>query len=79
MDEEKLFMRLGIMHTKEFKTQIVMKSKRYEPFIAKVKDFLYDEDATKVIFQRCEETSFPDDTEDEPQDEYMTYIKNIQH
>jgi len=77
MDTERLFMRLGIMHTKEFKTEIAMKSKRYEPFVAMVKEFLYDEDDTKVIFKRCEETSFPDDDEDQQLDEYTAYIKNI--
>jgi len=77
MDTERLFMRLGIMQTKDFKTEIKMKSKRYEPFIAKVKDFLYDEDDHKVVFQRCEETQFPDDSEDQKKDTYTTYIKNI--
>lgn len=74
MKTEKLRMRLSIMLSKDFKTLITMKSKKHEPFIAKVKDFLYDEDDTKVIFQRCEETKFPDDIENE---EYTTYIKNI--
>jgi len=77
MDTERLFMRLGIMHTKQFKTEIALKSKRYEPFIAKVKDFLYDEDDTKVVFIRCEETNFPDDNEEQQQEEFTTYIKNI--
>ena len=74
MKTEKLRMRLSIMLSKDFKTLITMKSKKHGPFIAKVKDFLYDEDDTKVIFQRCEETKFPDDIENE---EYTTYIKNI--
>ncbi|MEM7185442.1 MAG: hypothetical protein AAF466_02190 [Bacteroidota bacterium] len=77
MDTDKLFMRLGIMQTKEFKTEIAMKSKRVEPFVAKVKDFLYDEDDTKVVFVRCEETVFPDDSEENSAEEYTTYIKNI--
>lgn len=77
MNVEKLRMRLSIMLSKDFKTLITMKSKKYEPFIAKVKDFLYDEDDTKVIFQRCDETKFPGDTEDDEKKEYTTYIKNI--
>ncbi len=77
MNTDRLFTRLGIMCTKNFKTRIEFKSKKTEPFIAKVKDFLYDEDDTKVVFIRCEETRFPNDTEKDINQEYSTYIKNL--
>ena len=75
MKTDRLFTRLGIMKTKGFKTKIVMKSKRLGEFIAKVDDFFYDEDDTKVSFKRCNETVFP--AEDENAETYITYIKNI--
>ncbi len=77
MNTEKLRMRLSIMRTKGFKTKIEFKSKKIQPFVAIVKDFLFDEDDTKVVFIRCEETRFPNDTEIDINQEYSTYIKNL--
>ena len=59
------------------KIEITLKSKKYKPFIARVKDFNYKEEDARVIFKRCEETVFPDEEENGTQEEYMTYIKNI--
>ncbi len=59
--------------TFEVKSRITMKSKDYDPFIAIVKDFDFKEEDARVIFKKCEETIFPDGSEDE----YMTYVKNI--
>ncbi len=77
MDTERLRMRLNIMKMKDFKAAIVLKSKRLEPFIAKVSEFLYDEDDTKVVFMRTPETVFPTDKEDSEENTYTSYIKNI--
>lgn len=75
---EQLRMRLSIMKMKEFKATIVMKDKKFSPFIAMVDDFDFQEDEPKVVFNRCDETvAFPNDTKKEKQDTFLTYIKNI--
>lgn len=75
---DRLFMRLDIMKMSDFKTRIQMKSKRHKPFIAQVKEFLYDEDDTKVVLKRCKETSFPgEDNDSAKAEEFMVYIKDI--
>ena len=55
IDVERIFMRLGIMQSKGFKTRIVLKSKNSDHIIGTVSDFLYDEDDTKVIIQKDSE------------------------
>lgn len=44
--------------------------------IAKVGEFLFDEDDTKITLLRCEETIFPND-EKEKQMQYVVYMKDI--
>lgn len=68
---------LTFYETFDKKMVITLKSKRYNPFVAKVKDYNFNESDTQVIFKRCEETVFPNDSENEKKEEYMTYIKNI--
>ena len=77
MTVEKIRMRLSIMQSENYKTLITLKSKKYNPFISKVKDFDYSEKDTKVILMRCEETVFPKDTDDNKQDEYSIALKDI--
>lgn len=77
MDQETIRIRLDIMITEKLAATITMKSKKYRPFIAKVRDFIFDEDDAKVIFIRTEKTEFPIDSEEEKPGEYITYIKNV--
>lgn len=77
MSTEKIRMRLSIMQSADFKTKITLKSKKYVPFISKVENFNYDEDDTKVILKRCEETIFPNEVKDDQQEIYVLYIKDI--
>ncbi len=77
MSTEKIRMRLSIMQSAKFKTQIILKSKKFEPFIAIVEDFNYDEDATKVILKRTAETVFPNEIEGNQQENYVLYVKDI--
>ena len=68
---------LSLFKTFGDKINITLKSKKYEPFTAQVKDFDYKEEDPRVIFKRCEETIFPTDTSNSKEEEYMIYIKNI--
>ena len=69
---------LVLYSTFDLKMTVTMKSKKYEPFIAQVKEFNYKEEDPRVIFKRCEGTVFPTDSmEDNSDEEYMVYIKNI--
>lgn len=68
---------LVLFSTFDLKIKITLKSKKYDPFIAQVKDFNYKEEDPRVIFKRCEETIFPTDTEENKEAIYMIYIKNI--
>lgn len=68
---------LSLFKTFDIKVKIVLKSKKIDPFIARVKDFNFKEDDDRVIFKRCEETIFPTDTEEKKESSYMIYIKNI--
>lgn len=77
MDQETIFNRLGISHSEQYKVLITLKSRKYKPFVALVSDFNYDEDDTKAIFSRSDETVFPSDTDEVKNDQYMTYLKNI--
>lgn len=77
MGADKLMMCLGIMKTKDFKTAITFKNKKEPSFVAKVQNFLYDEDATKVVFKRCEETVLPTDTAETKSAEFVSYIKDL--
>lgn len=70
------FTRLGILFRQGAKVLLQMKSKKTPTIVAKVGDFLYDENDTKVVLLRCEETVFPND-EKGKQEQYVTYIKNI--
>jgi hypothetical protein len=77
MKVEEIRMTLSIIEDADFKAIITLKSKKSEPFIAKVADFNYDEDDTKVILKRCEETVFPNQILDVVEDNYTLYLKNI--
>jgi hypothetical protein len=68
--------RIFILKEEDAKIRIKMKRKINPEFIAKAGDFLFDEDDTKIVFLRCEETVFPND-EKEKQDKYIVYIKDI--
>jgi hypothetical protein len=72
--------RLSIAKFHDMKIHIELKSKRYDSFIAKVKDFTStneQEPQTQVIFTRVEETKFPLEKINGSQLEYITLIKNI--
>lgn len=75
-DTRKTFTRLGILQRQNAKVLLQMKSKKVPTIIAKVGDFLFDEDDTKVVLLRCEESIFPND-EKGKQDQYVSYLKNI--
>ncbi len=68
---------LSFFKTFQDKIVVTLKSKKHKPFIAKVKAFDHEEEDARVIFSRCEETVFPDEDEQAPQEEYMTYFKNV--
>ncbi len=68
---------LVLYSTFDIKMEVILKSKKYEPFMAQVKDFDYKEEDPRVIFKRCEGTVFPTDTEENQEETYMVYIKNI--
>ena len=68
---------LTLFCTFDLKIKITLKSQKYEPFIARVKEFNYKEEDPRVIFKRCEDTVFPIDSEGQEKDHYMVYIKNI--
>ncbi|WP_074406565.1 MULTISPECIES: hypothetical protein [Aquimarina] len=68
---------LILYKTFDDKITIILKSKKYKPFITKINGFNYKEEDPRVIFKRCEETVFPTYTEDNKEEEYMVYIKNI--
>lgn len=76
-ETERTRMRLSIMLQQDFKSSIKFKKIRYAPFVAKVQGFLLDEDEPKVIFQRCEETLFPNETPTHKPETYTAYIKDI--
>lgn len=73
MNTEEVRMTLSIIEMKNFKALITPKSIKIEPFITKVKDFDYSEDATKVILSGCEETTYPDGTKNG----FIMYLKDI--
>lgn len=75
-NDRKIRMRLGILQGENAKVLLQMKNKKTPTIVAKVGDFLFDEDDTKVVLIRCEETVFPNDDEGK-QEEYITYLKNI--
>lgn len=75
-DTRKIFTRLGILQRQDAKVLLQMKNKKVPTLVAKVGDFLFDEDDTKVVLLRCEGTTFPND-EKGKQDQYITYLKNI--
>lgn len=79
MKHEEIRMTLSILEMGKFKAIITLKSKRFEPIIAKVKDFEYKGGETKVILKRCEETVFPDDTEENKSENYTLSLKDIKH
>ncbi len=75
-DIRKISNRLFILQEMEAKVLLQMKSKKVPTLLAKVGDFLLDEEDTKVVLLRCEETIFPND-ENGKQDQYISYLKNI--
>lgn len=77
--EEEIRMTLNIIKMEKFKAKIILKSKRFEPVIAKVKSFEYKGGETKITLKRCEETIFPNDTDDNKQEEYVMLLKDIKH
>lgn len=77
MTTDKLRMRLNIMKNEDYKTLITLKSKRIEPFVAKVDHFDYEEEDSRVILKRCKETVFPNDTKNDATEHYTLYIKDI--
>ena len=80
MKTEEIRMTLSIIEMKKIKAIITLKSARAVPFIAKVKDFDYKGGGeTKVILKRCEETVFPNDTDDNRQENYILALKDIKH
>lgn len=70
------FTRLGILQRQGAKVLLQMKNKKTPTIVAKVGDFLFDENDTKVVLLRCEESVFPND-EQSKQDQYVTYFKDI--
>lgn len=77
MKHEELRMTLSILEMGKFKAIITLKSKQFEPIIAKVKDFEYKGGETKVILKRCEGTVFPNDTDDNKPEVYTLSLKDI--
>ena len=70
---DRLLMRLDIMRIENLEAIIVMKSKRYQPFVTKVASFDFEEKDSRVMLLRSASTTyFPTDADD-----YLTYIKNI--
>ncbi len=77
-DVRSIFNKLGICNSQQIVAKMILKKPKDFILIAKVKDFKYDEEDTKVIFERCEQTEkFPNDTATENPVEYMIYIKHI--
>lgn len=70
-------MDLSIYRSLKTKVVVELKSAKYAPFICQVKGFLYDEDETQVEFTRVDETIFPEDTEAEKQETYVTFVKHV--
>lgn len=75
-DIRKISNRLFILQEMEAKVLLQMKSKKVPTLLAKVGDFLLDEEDAKVVLLRCEETIFPND-EKGKQNQYISYLKNI--
>lgn len=76
--ESELGMELSIYRTMKSKILVELKSSKFKPFIAQVKEFIYEVDEDdKVVFERLEETIFPTDTSEEQSQTYVTAIKNI--
>lgn len=75
-NERTIFTRLGILQRQDAKVLIQMKNKKTPTIVAKVGDFLFDENDSKVTLLRCEETVFPND-ENGKQEQYITYLKTI--
>lgn len=70
-------MKLTMYQSNNMTPLVTLKSKKHAPFIAEIKDFLFDEEDTKVVFKRCDQTvAFPND-DGVHQEEFTTYIKNI--
>ena len=72
-DIGKIRTRLGILQRQDAKVLLQMKSKKVPTIIAKVGDYLFDEEDTKVVLLRCEETIFPNDSKGK-QDQYISYL-----
>ena len=77
MKHEEIRMTLSILEMGKFMALITLKSKRFEPIIAKVKDFDYKGGETKVILKRCEGTVFPNDSEENKPENYTIPLKDI--
>ncbi|MGL5890266.1 MAG: hypothetical protein ACRC3B_10295 [Bacteroidia bacterium] len=70
-------MSLSMFKTFNSKALITLKSKKIEPFVARVHDLDVSQEDTQIIFTRCEETVFPEDTENSKKDHYTISIDKI--
>lgn len=78
MKHEEIRMTLSILEMGKFKAIITLKNKQSSPIIAKVKDFEYKGGKTKVILKRCEETVFPNDSDDQRHEDFMLSLNDIE-
>lgn len=70
-------MDLSIYRSLKSTVRIELKYPESVSFVCQVKGFLYEAEDTQVEFTRVAETFFPNDTNENKEDTYITFIKDV--